>query len=245
MRSGMRSRQRSADRRGVAGARGPMRLCLAVTLVMLGGCASSERSVATRSGEVRPSPQVVFGGGPIPKGGGVYKVGSPYQIGGRWYVPREQPGYDQSGVASWYGADFHGRRTANGEVFDMEALTAAHPTLPLPALATVTNLDTGRTILVRINDRGPYAKDRLIDLSRRAARELGFVHNGTARVRVRYVGPAPLDGNDQAERRYLAGAPAMPVAAAHAPHPRPAPEITASIANGWSVSSYRGGQQPR
>lgn len=241
---GVRSRRRSTARCIVSGGGDLVRLATAVTLVGLGGCASPDRTVGTRAGEVRPSPLIVSGG-PIPKGGGVYKVGSPYQIGGRWYVPREQPGYDQSGVASWYGSDFHGRRTANGEVFDMEALTAAHPTLPLPSLATVTNLDTGRTILVRINDRGPYAKDRLIDLSRRSARELGFEHRGTARVRVRYAGPAPIDGNDHAERRYLAGAPGAPVAASHPPAPRQIPEITARIANGWSVSSYRGGPRPQ
>jgi rare lipoprotein A len=211
----------------------------------LAGCASSERAAAPRPSDVRASPRVVSDTGPIPKGGGVYKIGAPYQIAGRWYVPREEPGYDRSGVASWYGSDFHGRRTANGEVFDMDALTAAHPTLPLPSLATVTNLDTGRTILVRINDRGPYAKDRLIDLSRRSARELGLEHTGTARVRVRYVGPAPLDGNDHAERRHLAGLPATTEQHAVRPAVRPSPEITASISNGWSVSSYRSGHLPR
>ncbi|MEW5962744.1 MAG: septal ring lytic transglycosylase RlpA family protein [Pseudomonadota bacterium] len=227
------------------GGRGTAALLAIGGLMAVAGCASSERAAPQRSADVRPSPQVVSGGGPIPKGGGVYKIGSPYQIAGRWYVPRDEPGYDQAGVASWYGSDFHGRRTANGEVFDMNALTAAHPTLPLPSLATVTNLDTGRTILVRINDRGPYAKDRLIDLSRRSARELGFEHMGTARVRVRYAGPAPLDGNDHAERRYLAGRPVNPEQHAARPAFRPSPEITASISNGWSVSSYRSGYLPR
>ena len=100
-------------------------------------------------------------------------VEQPYKVAGRWYVPREEPGYDATGTASWYGGDFHGRKTANGEIFDMNALTAAHPTLPLPSYAYVTHLGNGRTVLVRINDRGPYAHDRIIDLSRGVARALG------------------------------------------------------------------------
>ena len=115
--------------------------------------------------------------------------------------------YDETGMASWYGPAFHGRRTANGEIYDMHALSAGHPTLPLPSLAYVTNLANGRTILVRINDRGPYVKDRLIDLSLRSATELGFDGHGTARVRLTYAGPAPLDGNDSAELRHLAAQP--------------------------------------
>lgn len=140
----------------------------------------------------------------LPKGGGYYKVGKPYQIGGRWYTPRVDPTYDESGRASWYGPDFHGKKTANGEVFDQAALTAAHPTLPLPSYAYVTNLENGRTVLVRINDRGPYSRDRIIDVSVRVARELGFFHQGTARVRVKYAGRAPLDGDDTREHRHLA-----------------------------------------
>jgi rare lipoprotein A len=140
----------------------------------------------------------------IQKGGGVYKVGIPYQINGQWFVPREEPAYDRLGIASWYGADFHGRKTANGEVYDMDALTAAHPTLPMPSYAYVTNMQNGRTVLVRINDRGPYAHNRIIDLSRRTAFLLGIAERGTSQVRVRYAGPAPLDGNDRREWRFLA-----------------------------------------
>lgn len=153
------------------------------------------------------SPRVVDGSRPVPKGGGVYKIGSPYRVGGRWYVPQHDPGYDRAGVASFYADEFHGRKTANGEVFDMGALTAAHPTLPLPSYAYVTNLDSNRTVLVRINDRGPYAHDRIIDLSRQVAIQLGFERQGTARVRVRYAGPAPLDGNDYHERQFLTAQP--------------------------------------
>lgn len=142
--------------------------------------------------------------GPVPKGGGTYKVGSPYKVAGRWYVPREDPYYDRVGISSWYGDDFHGRRTSNGEIFDRRALSAAHPTLPLPSYAYVTNLDNGRTILVRVNDRGPYVRGRIIDLSHASASALGFVGKGSTRVRVRYAGRAPLNGDDRHERRYLA-----------------------------------------
>ena len=124
--------------------------------------------------------------------GGIYKIGTPYQIMGSWYYPRENPNYDEVGIASWYGTKFHGRRTANGEIFDMNLLTAAHPTLPMPVRARVTNLENSKSIIVRINDRGPFAKDREIDLSRKAAEVLGFRDKGTTRVRVQYLGRAPM-----------------------------------------------------
>lgn len=154
---------------------------------------------------VRTSERVTSGR--VAKGGGSYKLGSPYKVAGKWYVPREEPGYDRTGTGSWYGADFHGRRTANGEVFDAYALTAAHPTLPLPCYAYVTNVSTGKTILVRVNDRGPYVNDRLIDLSYASAKALGYTQQGHARVRVRYAGRAPLHGDDSRERQFLASQP--------------------------------------
>lgn len=152
----------------------------------------------------RSTPYQSPGRSSLPKGGGYYKIGKPYQIKGRWYTPRVDPTYDEAGPASWYGPGFHGKKTANGEIFDQEALTAAHPTLPLPSYAYVTNLENGRTVLVRINDRGPFARDRILDASVRVARELGFHAQGTARVRVKYAGRAPLDGNDERERQHLA-----------------------------------------
>ncbi len=124
--------------------------------------------------------------------GGIYKIGTPYKIEDLWYYPQEDVNYDNQGVASWYGPKFDGKRTANGEIFDMNLLTAAHPTLPMPVRARVTNLENGRSVVVRINDRGPFAKDREIDMSRRAAEVLGFKEAGTARVRVQYLGRAPL-----------------------------------------------------
>ncbi len=119
-----------------------------------------------------------------------YALGAPYRVKGRLYVPRANPNYDRIGTASWYGGAFHGRRTANGERFNMHAMTAAHPTLPLSTLVRVTNLDNGRSITVRINDRGPFARGRIIDLSRAGARALGFEARGTTRVRVAVVDPA-------------------------------------------------------
>ena len=124
--------------------------------------------------------------------GGIYKVGKPYKIAGEWYYPRENTKYDNIGIASWYGPKFQGRRTANGEIFDMNLLTAAHPTLPMPVMVQVTNLENGRSMKLRVNDRGPFKKNREIDLSRRAAEILGFKDKGTARVRVKYLQRAPL-----------------------------------------------------
>lgn len=124
----------------------------------------------------------------------------PYEIRGRWYYPREQPDYDETGVASWYGQKFHNRTTANGELFDMWAPSAAHKTLPLPSIVEVKNLDNGRKMRVRVNDRGPFVDGRIIDLSRAAAEELGFAEKGVARVRVRYVGPAESKRNESGYR---------------------------------------------
>jgi rare lipoprotein A len=139
-------------------------------------------------------------------------VGAPYQVGGIWYVPHEDPRYDATGIASWYGDEFHMKTTANGEVFDMNMPSAAHTTLPLPSLVDVTNLENGRTIRVRVNDRGPFVGGRIIDLSREGARQLGYDGKGTAKVRVRYVGPAPL--MSEQDRRYAAAGatPALPAA---------------------------------
>ncbi len=197
----------AASRRGTKSALPSLRptTLVALPLIALGACSQGGPAPDAALG-VAASPRVASGRA-LPKGGGIYKVGNPYQVAGHWYVPRAVAHYDRTGIASWYGTAFQGRRTANGEIYDMNALTAGHPTLPLPSYAYVTNLDNGRTILVRINDRGPYVNDRLIDLSRRSASELGYARHGLARVRVRYAGPAPLDGNDVAERRHLASQP--------------------------------------
>jgi rare lipoprotein A len=168
-------------------------VCLA-----LANCASSNQFASRVDPKygVSTSPRVVAFGDPVPKGGGTYRVGKPYTVAGRVYVPEEDVNYREEGLASWYGDDFHGRLTANGEVFDMSSLTAAHPTLPMPCYARVTNLSNGKSLIVRVNDRGPYHGNRLMDVSSKAAELLEFKGNGVARVRVEYVGRAPLEGSD-------------------------------------------------
>lgn len=121
------------------------------------------------------------------------KIGAPYQVAGTWYVPAHEPDYDETGVASWYGNEFHGKPTANGEIFDMNVVSGAHPTLPIPSLVEVTNLANGRSVIVRVNDRGPFVGNRLIDMSSRGAELLGFRQQGHTNVRVRYVGPADIE----------------------------------------------------
>jgi rare lipoprotein A len=145
----------------------------------------------------------------------VYKVGEPYQINGVWYYPAEDLQYHETGIASWYGQDFHGKYTANGEVYDLNALTAAHRTLPMPSIVQVTNLENGRTLKLRVNDRGPYARSRILDVSRRAAQLLGFEPNGTAKVEVRILAPDSI----QAKLLALRGSGQDTVAAATAPLP--------------------------
>jgi rare lipoprotein A len=180
---------------------------------------------------VSSSPRVVALGDPVPKGGGTYRVGKPYTVAGRVYVPEEDTEYREEGMASWYGDDFHGRLTANGEVFDMGSLTAAHPTLPMPSYARVTNLRNGKSLVVRVNDRGPYHGNRLIDVSNKAAELLEFKGNGVARVRVEYVGRAPLEGSD--DRQLIAtlrtGAPAPSPSTVRIASARPfVPELPSS-----------------
>lgn len=148
---------------------------------------------------VSASPRVIAFGQPVPKGGGTYRVGKPYVVAGKTYVPAEPTNYRTEGLASWYGDDFHGRLTANGEIFDMHSIAAAHPTLPMPSYVRVTNVQNGRSMVVRVNDRGPYHGNRVIDVSQRAADLLGFKGRGTARVRVEYVGRAPLEGSDDVQ----------------------------------------------
>jgi rare lipoprotein A len=167
-----------------------------------GACLTLAQCGQAPSGRLDPkygvssSPRLVALGDPVPKGGGSYRVGKPYTVGGRTYEPQENAHYSAEGLASWYGEDFHGRATANGEVYDMTSISAAHPTLPIPSYARVTNLSNQKSIIVRVNDRGPYHQNRLIDVSVRTAKLLGFYDNGVTRVRVDYVGRAALEGSD-------------------------------------------------
>src|ERR1700736_5111030 len=188
-------------RRGRVGfGAGTMRAAIAaVACCALANCSSSPNKFLAKFDPrlgVSSSPRVVGAGEPVPKGGGHYQVGSPCVVGGRTYVPEENPRYRAEGMASWYGEDFHGRLTATGEVYDMHGISAAHPTLPMPCYVRVTNVANQRSLIVRVNDRGPYAANREIDLSGKAAELLGFRGNGLARVRVEYVGRAPLEGSD-------------------------------------------------
>ena len=153
-------------------------LAVALSGALLGACAETQLIThtakrITRAQEVQP--QVT------------YKVGNPYQIGGVWYYPAEDYAYDERGIASWYGPKFHRRPTANGEIFDMNNLSAAHRTLPMPSFVRVINLENGRSLNLRVNDRGPFVRGRIIDVSRRAAQLLGFERRGTARVRVQIL----------------------------------------------------------
>ncbi len=173
--------------------------------VSLCGCAEQPQRLAyANSNEHFPSsiygpasPRVVADGEPVPRGGGMYMVGEPYTIAGLTYYPSAKH-YAATGLASWYGDAFHGRRTANGEVYDQDAISAAHPTLPLPSYARVTNLRNHYSMIVRVNDRGPFAAHRIMDVSRKTAEALDFCQRGTTPVKVEYIGAASLAGsNDQ------------------------------------------------
>ena len=189
---------------------GPVRLAAAGlaggAVLSLGGCAQPpmQRLASGNSNEYFPSsiygaasPRVVADGEPVPRGGGMYMIGKPYSIGGQTYYPSEKH-YAAIGLASWYGDAFHGRRTANGEVYDRDSISAAHPTMPLPSYARVTNLRNNYSMIVRVNDRGPFASNRIMDVSRKTAEVLDFRQRGTTRVKVEYIGAASLAGsNDQ------------------------------------------------
>jgi rare lipoprotein A len=189
---------------------GPFR-CIVAALaggaaVSLCGCAElpPQRLGYANSTEYFPSsiygpasPRVVADGEPVPRGGGMYMLGKPYTIAGLTYYPSEKH-YAAIGLASWYGDAFHGRRTANGEVYDRDSISAAHPTLPLPSYARVTNLRNHYSMIVRVNDRGPFAAHRIMDVSRKTAEALDFCQRGTTRVKIEYIGAASLAGsNDQ------------------------------------------------
>lgn len=184
------------------------RLTTPVVLLALAaaGCAETEfvaGSVKRLSPASDPTPQ--------------YKVGKPYRVNGVVYTPRIDYNYAETGIASWYGADFHGNATANGEVFDMNAVSAAHKTLPLPSMARITNLENGRWLNVRVNDRGPFARGRIIDVSRRTAQLLDFERKGTAMVRVEILA--------RESRKLVADLTGRPVPKHDHPVPNAAPRV--------------------
>jgi len=205
-----------------------------LTLAVLAGCAETELAVHNAK-RLHTPPDATA------ETLGDYKVGKPYQIKNVWYYPRVDYSYDETGIASWYGPGFHGKRTANGEVYNQNAMTAAHRTLPMPSLVQVTNLENGRSIQVRINDRGPFAHGRIIDLSKKGAELLGFVRQGTARVRVQILEPesrqlvaraqgleVPADAPSAAPVETVAVQELPPVGSAAPPAPGPKRVRTAS-----------------
>ena len=164
----------------------------------LAACASSPERYSSYPASVPSTPPQTSGtatpvdidvAGLIATDSGHQKVGNPYRVGSRTYRPQRDDRYDRTGIASWYGPNFHGRPTANGEIFDQYAMTAAHTTLPIPSIAEVTNLENGRSIIVRVNDRGPFVGHRIIDVSQRAAEQLGMIRAGSARVRIELPDP--------------------------------------------------------
>lgn len=176
-------------------------------LAMLAACASPQPKAMVNTSKskeyfaeseygVKASPRVSTKRSRLPRGGGRDQTGKPYQVRGNWYYPKEDRDYRKIGAASWYGDAFHGRLTANGEIYDMTHLTGAHPTMPLPSYARVTNTANGNSVVVRVNDRGPFAHGRIIDLSKQAAEMLDYTSAGVAKVQVEYVGRAPLHGRD-------------------------------------------------
>jgi rare lipoprotein A len=196
---------------------------------LLAGCSAEKRVARGKEyfGEkeygVKASPRVVKPGQPVPKGGGRYVRGTPYKVKDQWFYPND-PKHVEVGMASWYGSAFHGRLTANGEVYDVGGLTAAHPTMPLPSYARVTNMQNGRSMVVRVNDRGPFLHGRIMDLSQRVAEMLDTKRHGVAKLKVQYVGPAGLDGRD--ERMLLAsydpqGGSRTMIASGTGPSPKP------------------------
>ena len=224
------------------------------SLIVLAGCATEPSRTASNGRVWDPklgvwsSPRLVAEGDSVPRGGGSFLTGRPYVIGGRTYVPRQDAnGYAVVGVASWYGDAFHGRRTANGEIFDKRSVSAAHPTLPLPSYVRVTNLKNNRSMVVRVNDRGPYHGGRVMDVSQRVAEALEFRGEGTARIKVEYLGRASLQGSDDGQLMASLrtdGAPAQlaglesegqgspaPVADARDRDPRPAPPNEPAVAS--------------
>ena len=217
---------------------------LTVGLLLLSACAETQFLFHTAKQVQRSDQQasrtIVRGSTAGPR----FKVGDPYQISGKWYYPIEDYGYSETGIASWYGEAFDGLRTANGETYDMSALTAAHRTLPMPSAVRVINLENGRSLVLRVNDRGPFARGRIIDVSRQAASMLGFERAGTAKVRIEILPQesqqlklAALNGKFGAEQQLrVAAAPRIAVKT------EPLPGGTALASNGQGNNGSALGQ---
>ncbi len=216
-------------------------LKLAILIFFLAGCSTAELTVDLIKKSKKRVQQVeiekAIEDGTI-TANPIYKIGNPYQVGGVWYYPERDLTYDETGIGSWYGDEFAGRLTANGEIFDPEMVTAAHKTLPMPSVVRVTNLDNGKSLVVRINDRGPFIAGRVIDLSRAAARLIGYHDEGIARVRVQVLAEQTLQLEKLAKSGKFAeitgDAVAMPTVAAVE---QPEVSMTATYSTGKTVNS--------
>ena len=211
---------------------------IALTLLIMQGCSSLELAVDLYKKQTRDTVERSVVSAPR------YKVGNPYKVGGVWYYPERNLTYDETGIGSWYGDEFAGKLTANGEIFDPELVTAAHKTLPMPSVVRVTNLDNGKSLVVRINDRGPFVAGRIIDLSREAARRIGYEEDGLARVRVQVLAEQSLRLEKLAKDGklptvYGTGTGAMPVVAAAA---KPKVNLRVKSNTGRSAYSSNNGQ---
>lgn len=200
-------------------------LAMAMAAILLAACETDKSTAGTTPGD----PANLIPGSPPsppyskPFDPGNFKVGKAYQVEGQWYYPKVDLAYEESGIASWYGPNFHGKKTANGEIFDMNLIGAAHKTLPLPSVVRVTNLENGRSLIVRINDRGPFVRGRIIDMSKRAAELLGMTNKGTAMVHVRLL-------PEESRRAALdAGASGKDLMAFGSPPPKASPSIPVSV----------------
>lgn len=200
-------------------------MAMAMAAILLAACETDKSIAGTAPGD----PANLIPGSPPsppyskPFDPGNFKVGKAYQVEGQWYYPKVDLAYEESGIASWYGPNFHGKKTANGEIFDMNLIGAAHKTLPLPSVVRVTNLENGRSLIVRINDRGPFVRGRIIDMSKRAAELLGMTNKGTAMVHVRLL-------PEESRRAALdAGASGKDLMAFGSPPPKASPSIPVSV----------------
>lgn len=200
-------------------------MAMAIGAMLLAACETDKTETASATG----GPTSLIPGSPPPPpkprtfDPGTYKVGNAYQVEGEWYYPKVDLAYEERGIASWYGPNFHGKKTANGEVFDMNLVSAAHKTLPMPSVVRVTNLENGRSLIIRINDRGPFVRGRIIDLSRHAAELLGFSNKGTAMVHVRLL------SEETRQAALQAGATGKDMAAYGPPAPKASPSIPVSV----------------
>lgn len=214
-----------------------MRIFLIGTLLIVAGCSEinfiNGASKKISSMTSKPVDSVDFKGLTRISEQEYYKIGAPYQIKGVWYYPKTDYGYVEEGIASWYGPNFHGKQTANGAIFNQNDISAAHRTLPMPSLVRVTNLENGKSLIVKVNDRGPFARNRIIDLSKAAAEALDMIEKGTALVRVEILAAESIEIAELVTGKQLTNVPlnlAANDSKIHNQHSQAAPKSSAMIA---------------